>query len=68
MKIDFKILSGYFIKILFVNYCHGYFKFFMLVFSYSTRFPIRLKFLKVDNLFIKKITNGFKMFLFILND
>ena len=37
MKIDFKILSGYFIKILFENYFHGNFKFFS--YSYS---PITL--------------------------
>ena len=40
MKVDFKILSGYFIKILFENYSHGNFKIFMIIFSYYTRYPI----------------------------
>ena len=43
---------------------HGNFKFLMLIFSYYTRFPIRkyilLEILKVDNLFIKIITNDLK--------
>ena len=73
MKIVFKFCeSGYFIKVLFENYSHGNFKFFILVFSHYTRFPIRksifLENLKVDNLFIKEISNSFKMLLFISKD
>ena len=41
MKMDFKILREYFIKILFENYSYENFKIFMLVFSYHTRFLIR---------------------------
>ena len=40
MKLDFKILSRYFIKILSENYSHGNFKIFMFIFSYYTMYPI----------------------------
>ena len=65
MKIDFKILrvdilSKFFLK----QYSHENFKFSMLISSYYTKFQIRksifLEILKVDNFFIKVITNDLK--------
>ena len=73
IKIDFKILrvdilSKFFLKITLKEILN----FFMLVFPYYTRFLITkqifLEIFKVDNLFIREITNDFKMLLFILKN
>ena len=73
MKIDFKllrvdILSKLFLKINLIEILKFSCWYSPITLGFQLGNKYFLKFLKVDNLFIKKITNGFKMFLFILND